>query len=73
MSVVSALAMHLVGATVITTNVAGAALERPAILSSTASAWSVALSMSVYTYTGPGVVQQTRSYNGELVGPTVSS
>ena len=61
------------GTTAITTDVTGAALEHPTILSSTASAWSVELNMSIYTYTGPDVVQQTRSYNGELVGPTVSS
>ena len=70
---ISVLAMHLLGATAITTEVTGAALEHPTILSSSASAWSVTLTMSVYTYTGPDVVQQTRSFNGELVGPTVSS
>ena len=73
MAFVIALAMHLLGTTAITTDVTGAALEHPTILSSTASAWSVELNMSIYTYTGPDVVQQTRSFNGELVGPTVSS
>ena len=51
MALLIALAMHLLGTTAITTDVTGAALEHPTILSSTASAWSVELNMSIYTYT----------------------
>ena len=51
----------------ITTNTAGAAIEFPA----TDSSGSVILTLAEGVYTGVGVVQNTRMYNSQPVGPTI--
>ena len=56
----------------IVTDVVGAPLEHPAVHSSTSSDVSVALTLSRYLYRGAnGLQQYTRSFNGELCGPTI--
>jgi len=45
----------------------GAPIEYPAVQSGT----SFALTMDEYTYVGPAVTQNTRAYNGDIVGPTL--
>ena len=59
------------GANGIVTDVAGTALEYPAVLESTATSWTAELELSVYSYVGPTVTQNTRTFNGELTGPTI--
>ena len=51
----------------ITTNTAGAAIEFPTI----DSLGSVVLTLAEGVYTGVGVVQNTRMYNSQPVGPTI--
>ena len=53
----------------IDTSSTGAAIEYPAIVYSSST---VTLTLSEYTYVGPSVTQNTRTFNGELTGPTIS-
>ena len=55
----------------IDTTTIGAALEYPAVVSSTTSSVTAALTLAEYDYVGPGVTQRTRVYNGEMAGPTI--
>jgi FtsP/CotA-like multicopper oxidase with cupredoxin domain len=56
----------------IVTDEVGAALEFPATFSSTSSTVSASLELSRYMYRGPSGLQQwTRTFNGEMVGPTL--
>ena len=49
------------------TSSTGAAIEFPAVQSGT----SFTLTLDEYTYVGPTVTQNTRAFNGEIVGPTL--
>ena len=51
----------------ITTDTVGADVEFPVVDTSSAVTLTIAESM----YTGPGVQQRTRLYNGDIVGPTI--
>ena len=53
----------------IDTSSTGAAIEYPAVVYSSST---VTLTLSEYEYVGPSVTQNTRTFNGELVGPTIS-
>jgi len=57
----------------IDTQTIGAPLEFPEVISTPddTSELTVSLELSVYQYNGPAVVQNTRGYNGGLVGPTI--
>ena len=57
----------------IDTSTIGAPIEYQTVTqtASGANSLSVSLNMAVYTYNGPAVVQNTRGYNGELLGPTI--
>ena len=56
----------------IVTDVELTPFEQPAEHSSTASEFTVSLTLSRYLYNGPdGLSQWMRSYNGELAGPTL--
>lgn len=55
----------------IDTATVGATLAFPVEASSSTSTVDVALSMAEYDYTGPGVTQRTRAYNGGMAGPTI--
>ena len=62
----------LVSSQTIITDTAGAALQHPIEHSSTATSHTVQLSLSRYLYSGPNGLQiYTRSFNGELTGPTL--
>ena len=55
-----------------TTDVTGAPIEYPPDIGTrSGSVVTVALEIAEYTYTGPGVVQQTRAFNGIIPGPTI--
>jgi len=51
----------------ITTSTTGGALEYPAVQTGT----TFSLTIDEYTYVGPTVTQNTRAYNGDIVGPTL--
>lgn len=53
----------------IDTTSTGGPIEYPAVVYSSST---VTLTLSEYTYVGPSVTQNTRTFNGELVGPTIS-
>ena len=56
----------------IVTDVAGAPLEFPTVHSSTATEHTITMTLSRYLYNGPdGLQQWTRTFNGELAGPTL--
>ena len=56
----------------IITNVAGTPIQYPIEYSSTATEFTVNLTLSRYLYNGPNGLQQwTRAYNNELSGPTI--
>ena len=68
-----ALALFLPATLAIDTSTIGAPIEYQTVTqtASGANSLSVSLNMAVYVYNGPAVVQNTRGYNGELLGPTI--
>ena len=46
-------------------------IEFPEVVSSRTSIISTTLTLSDYTYVGPGLTQKTLAYNGNMVGPTI--
>ena len=65
----TAASLLVVPALGIDTSSTGAAIEYPDVVYSSST---VTLTLSEYTYQGPSVTQNTRTFNGELVGPTIS-
>ena len=56
----------------IVTDVIGAPLQYPAEFSSTSTQFTATLTLQRYLYNGPnGLQQYTRSFNGDLAGPTI--
>lgn len=55
------------------TSSTGAPLESATVCQdASATSFSCALTLAVYTYNGPnGLVQDTRAYNGDMAGPTI--
>ena len=53
------------------TTTIGATIAYPSIIESSATAFTASLELAEYTYVGPTVTQTTRTYNGEMVGPTI--
>jgi len=49
------------------TSSTGASIEYPAVQTGT----TFTLDLNTYTYTGPTVTQNTRAFNGDIVGPTL--